>query len=72
MEDEDEIQNIEAEDVGGQMLKETELQNDGEHEEQDGANKELMWKIRRTWKRKQRKEKWRKEHGHHWKQHKGH
>ncbi len=40
MEDEDEIQNIEAEDVGGQMLKETELQNDGEHEEQDGANKE--------------------------------
>lgn len=40
MEDEDEIQNIEAEDVGGQMLKETELQNDVEHEEQDGANKE--------------------------------
>ncbi len=40
MEDEDEIQNIEAEDVRGQMLKETELQNDGEHEEQDGANKE--------------------------------
>lgn len=37
---EDEIQNTESENVGGQMLKETELQNDGDHEEEDGVNKE--------------------------------
>ncbi len=32
MEDENDIQNIESEDVGGQMVEETELQNDKETE----------------------------------------
>ena len=39
---ENEIQNKESEGVGGRMSKETELQNGGENEEEDGVNKEAI------------------------------
>ncbi len=40
MEDENDIQNIESEDVGGQMVEETELQNDKETEKEDEVNED--------------------------------
>lgn len=40
IEDQNEIQNTGSDDVGGQMLKETELENAGETEKENGGNKE--------------------------------
>lgn len=45
-------QNTESDDVGRQMLKETELKN---AEEKMVGIKRLMWKIRRRCKRRDRK-----------------